>query len=344
MQAKKRWHFRFFFYAAHYHSLSMIGLTEEERNMKTGRNQRMAPITLVALCLGLVSVTQNARADVIIFDHFSDLSGWTAFRASTAFDFGRTVVVPDQLSASNMEIQHAITPIDMFGASAPESIFTRVILRRNSGGAGDIIRAQWVNTGSTSAGDFFYFQATYRASDGNLQFFEQLDGSTANLYNAPISAFPFNDLTTDYGVMEIHWLTASREWQVITDIGGTKTTEFTVASHATGGSFHRADLVISNQTTGEPDFLVDLYRLDTVEAVILEATFTDVEVLDTRALEFDTDPGMLYRLDSAATPAGPFDDLGITVDGDGGTKRVFDPTELTGFSTGRVYRIRILAP
>ena len=92
----------------------------------------------------------------------------------------------------------------------------------------------------------------------------------------------------------------------------------------------------------------DEFRLATTweEAVggVVTAEFTNVDIADATMLEFASDPGLTYRLDSAPTPMGPFDDLGVAVDGDGTPKLVFDPNEPGGVSTSKTYRIRVLVP
>ena len=81
-----------------------------------------------------------------------------------------------------------------------------------------------------------------------------------------------------------------------------------------------------------------------IEAPVPVLEFTQVDVVDTPALEFTTVPGTTYRLEAAPTPTGTFDDQGLGVDGDGSTMRIIDPTETTGISTSKTYRIRIVGP
>ena len=90
------------------------------------------------------------------------------------------------------------------------------------------------------------------------------DGSSTTLFSGDISPiFPKNDLNSDYGELELEWLSATSQWRLSTDIAGTQTTVATVDSTATGGSFTRPNHRISNQVGGQADFTIDRYVLET---------------------------------------------------------------------------------
>lgn len=71
----------------------------------------------------------------------------------------------------------------------------------------------------------------------------------------------------------------------------------------------------------------------------IEVSFDEIALQDTIALSFTSEVGRIYRLESAPTPTNMFDDLGVILEGDGTVKNMFDPTEATGTSTSKTYRI-----
>lgn len=79
-------------------------------------------------------------------------------------------------------------------------------------------------------------------------------------------------------------------------------------------------------------------RIDNIVLSVLnELSVTAAQVTDTFALEFLTNTGLLYRLQSATNPTTlNYTSTGATIEGDGGTLQMFDPT---GFDSNKAYRV-----
>lgn len=80
---------------------------------------------------------------------------------------------------------------------------------------------------------------------------------------------------------------------------------------------------------------VDFYFLNSVSTSI-EVSFSTIDTADTRALEFQSESGAVYRLDKATPPATNFVPTGAFLEGDGTRMLMFDPA---GYSTQNVYQI-----
>jgi hypothetical protein len=85
------------------------------------------------------------------------------------------------------------------------------------------------------------------------------------------------------------------------------------------------------------DFTIDNFEILQAVSEPVTISFTNIIVEDTAALEFNTTPGVTYRLQSTTNlQATGWVSSGTLILGAGGTQLAFDPT---GFSTSKTYRI-----
>ena len=110
----------------------------------------------------------------------------------------------------------------------------------------------------------------------------------------------------------------------------------TVSFGGTDARFVALDIK-DNHTTAGADGFVGVSELQFFAVPVAPVAFTNITADPAIRLEFASDDGQGYRLESTTSPTNTvWQDAGFTIHGDGGTRLAFDPA---GMDTQKTYRI-----